>query len=197
MIIRHYQLDADEASWTPGAREAYNFAIAITGKKKPKVPFLYEEIVFHDTDPSQKVFYDPLPFQKAFRAPLEECDLVVRFGGLHPVRFAQDYDWDSQGPHARKFPNGFVLKPVFYASSRHEACRVAVTPPITYISLCCAYRQEPRAFSSLAIIIHRVLENGVPLKVPYREFQSKQEMGEVGRGLLHTLKSRLRRKKRH
>ena len=50
MITKYYRLDEDEALWTPGVREALDFAVRITGKKKPRVPFLYEETVFHGTD---------------------------------------------------------------------------------------------------------------------------------------------------
>ncbi|MDR0445414.1 MAG: hypothetical protein LBG98_04025 [Puniceicoccales bacterium] len=178
MITRCYKLDEDEALWTPGVKEALNLAVCVTGKKRPRVPFLYEEIVFHDTDKEQKVYYDLLPFQKAFSSPLEDCDLVIKFCGGKNVHFTEDYDYHNQskGLRSKCFPNGFILKPVFSSASAQKACRITVTPPITYISFCCAYQKDPKKLASVAIIIHRVLEHGVPLAIPFREFHSKKEM---------------------
>ncbi|MDR2420307.1 MAG: hypothetical protein LBD40_03325 [Puniceicoccales bacterium] len=178
MITKYYKLDADEALWTPGVKEAFNFAVSITGRKKPRVPFLYEETIFHDTDKEQKVYYNLLPFQKFFSTPLEDCDLVVRFCGEKNVHFEEDYDYDNAAGalHSKKFPNGFVLKPVWPASVQRRVCCLSVAPPITHVSFCCAYQKEPRKLASIAIIIHRVLEHGVPLTIPFREFHSKKEI---------------------
>jgi hypothetical protein len=178
MITRCYRLDEDEALWTPGVKEAFNFAVGVTGKKKPRVPFLYEETVFHDTDKEQNVYYDLLPFQKAFSVPLEDCDLVVRFCGEKNVHFMEDYDYDGAPGSLRtkRFPNGFIIKPILSASDQRRVCRVSATPPMTHVSFCCVYQMKPRKLASVAIIIHRVLEHGVTLGIPFREFQSKKEM---------------------
>jgi hypothetical protein len=200
MITKYYKLDADEALWTPGTREAFNFAVGITGKKRPRVPFLYEETIFHDTDKEQKVYYDLLPFQKVFSTPLEDCDLVVRFCGEKNVHFEEDYDYEAtpNALHSKRFPNGFILKPVFPSMTARKACRVSVAPPITHVSLCCIYQIKPQKLASVAIIIHRVLDHGVPLTVPFREFQSKKEMKNepYKKTPLKSLSSLFRRKRR-
>jgi hypothetical protein len=200
MITKYYRLDEDDALWTPGVKEAFNFAVSISGKKKPRVPFLYEETIFHDTDKEQKVYYDLLPFQKVFSTPLEDCDLVVRFCGEKNVHFEEDYDYEiTPGAlHCKKFPNGFVFKPVYPSAMARKACRVSVAPPITHVSFCCVYQMEPRKLSSVAIIIHRVLEHGVPLIIPFREFHSKREIKAKSckQSPLKTLSRLFRRKRR-
>jgi hypothetical protein len=122
--------------------------------------------------------------------------MVIKFCSEKNIHFTEDYDYDSNSNlRIKKFPNGFIMKPVLPSFAKGKMCCVSVTAPTTYVSLCCLYQKNPKQLASVAIIIHRVLEHGVPLTVPFREFHSKKQIDKGS--WLKSLGTRLKRKKRY